>query len=73
MANAVASSSASASGIGLFGLLGVVFIVLKILGYINWSWWLVLLPLYGPTALVLALFLIGGIIGLIYVLLNNKR
>jgi hypothetical protein len=42
-------------GIGLFGLLGVAFIILKLCGVIDWSWWLVLLPLYGPLALVLVI------------------
>jgi hypothetical protein len=46
------------SGVGFFSLLGLLFIGLKLGGIINWSWWLVLLPLYGPLLLVL------GIIGL---------
>ena len=33
-------------GIGFFGLLTIVFIVLKLTNYINWSWWYVLLPIY---------------------------
>ena len=45
------SSSSSSSGIGFFGLLGIVFIVLKLTHYIDWSWWLVLLPLYGGALL----------------------
>jgi hypothetical protein len=45
------SSSSSSSGIGFFGLLGIVFIVLKLTHYIDWSWWLVLLPLYGGVLL----------------------
>ena len=34
-------------GIGFLGLLTIVFITLKLLGTISWSWWLVLSPLYG--------------------------
>lgn len=30
------------------GLLGIAFIVLKLVGVINWSWWVVLIPLYIP-------------------------
>ena len=45
------SSSSSSSGIGFFGLLGIVFIVLKLTHYIDWSWWLVLLPIYGGALL----------------------
>lgn len=54
------SSSSSSSGIGFFGLLGIVFIVLKLTHYIDWSWWLVLLPLYGGALLwiiIIALFI----------------
>ena len=39
-------------GITFFGLLQIVFIVLKLLGVIKWSWWLVLLPLWIDLALV---------------------
>lgn len=40
------------------GILGVVFVTLKLLGYINWSWWWVTAPFWGPLALVLAIILI---------------
>ena len=33
-------------GVGFFGLLQVVFIALKIAKVINWSWWLVFLPIW---------------------------
>ena len=46
-------------GIGFFGLLGILFIALKLTGYIAWSWWLVLLPLYLPFAVAVSLFAIG--------------
>ena len=58
------SSSSSSSGIGFFGLLTVALIVLKLMGYINWSWWLVLLPLYGPMAIVLLIFAVVAVIAL---------
>lgn len=51
-------SSSSSSGIGFTGLLTIVFIVLKLLGKIDWSWWWVLSPLWIVTALVLVGFLI---------------
>ena len=38
--------------IGFFPLLGVVFIILKLCGVIAWSWWLVLLPIYGSIILM---------------------
>lgn len=44
------------SGIGFLGILTLVFITLKLLGKIDWSWWWVLSPVLIPTVLV-ALFL----------------
>ncbi len=35
---------------------GVIFIVLKLVGVIAWSWWWVLAPFWIPTAVVLVLF-----------------
>jgi hypothetical protein len=44
--------------IGILGLLGIVFIVLKLIGIVAWSWWLVLLPLYAGLAIFGAFMLI---------------
>ena len=38
--------------------LTIIFIALKIFSFISWSWWLVLLPAWGPVALVLFIFLV---------------
>lgn len=45
---------------GLFlTLLSIALIVLKLLGEITWSWWLVLLPVYGPALLgIVAMLLV---------------
>ena len=40
------------SGIGFFGLLTLIFITLKLTGYIDWSWWLVLLPVFIPVIII---------------------
>lgn len=40
------STSSSSAGIGFTGLLTILFIALKLLGKINWSWWWVLSPLW---------------------------
>lgn len=47
-------------GPGFFTLLGLLFIGLKLAEIIDWSWWLVLLPLYGPPLLLLTV--IGGVL-----------
>lgn len=31
-------------GIGFAHILTIIFVIAKIVGYIEWSWWLVLLP-----------------------------
>ena len=52
------SSNNSSGGIGLFGTLGIVFIVLKLVDVISWSWWLVLAPIYGPIVLALIILVL---------------
>ena len=37
--------------IGFLGLLGLLFIALKLMGHITWAWWIVTLPLWGGVAL----------------------
>lgn len=56
------SSGGSKSGIGFTGLLTIVFIVLKLLGKISWSWWWVLSPSLICLGLFLLLMLLIGII-----------
>lgn len=50
----MASNSSSAS-VGVTGLLGVAFIVLKLCSVIDWSWWWVLCPFWAPIALLVVL------------------
>jgi len=52
-------------GIGFFGLLTIVFIVLKLTHVISWSWWWVLAPTLIPLGLVAVIFLIVGLVFLI--------
>lgn len=40
------------------GLLGVCLVVMKIVGLIDWSWWLVTLPFWGGLAVVIVLQII---------------
>lgn len=46
------SNSSGGGGIGVLGLLGVVFVTLKLCGVIGWSWWWVTAPFWGGFALV---------------------
>jgi hypothetical protein len=40
-------------GLGLTNVLFIVFLVLKLTGHIDWSWWWVTAPLWGVVALIL--------------------
>lgn len=51
--------------IGFTGLLAIAFIVLKLTGFINWSWWWVLSPLWIG-------FLIIFVIVTIKVIVENR-
>ena len=53
----MSTSSSSSSGIGFFGLLTIVFITLKLLHIINWSWWLVLAPMWIGVSITLFVML----------------
>ena len=55
----MSKESSSSGGIGVLGLLGVAFVVLKLMGYIDWSWWYVTLPFWGGAAVVLGVLLIA--------------
>lgn len=44
-------------GIGFTGLLTIVFIILKLVGTIDWSWWWVLSPLWITFALGMLIFI----------------
>ena len=48
--------------IGFFGLLGIVFIILKLCNVIDWAWWIVLSPLWGSILLWVLLVIIRIII-----------
>ena len=45
-------------GINFLELLSIVFIALKLTGYIQWSWWLVLAPLWFPIIPIIILILV---------------
>ena len=66
------TSSSSSNGIGVFGLLGVAFVVLKLTGYIDWSWWWVTAPFWGGFALLLGVLLIIFTVAFILEILKKK-
>lgn len=56
------NSDKRSGGIGVASLLGIAFIVLKLTGYIDWSWWWVTAPFWVVPAILLAIWLIAVVI-----------
>lgn len=52
-------SNSKSVGLGFCDVLLIVFIVLKLIGVINWSWGWVLAPLWIPVLLVVIGFLVS--------------
>ena len=66
----------SGGGVGFFGVLTLIFIVLKLVGTVAWSWfsfnpfeWTVLIFVTWSIYLVL----IGAVIGIIYLSFSGKE
>ena len=57
------SDSKSSGGFNVLGLLGVVFVTLKLCKVIDWSWWWVTAPFWGGVALVLVVVIIAWLMG----------
>ena len=47
------SASVSTGSFPIFGILGLIFITLKLCHVIDWSWWWVLAPFWGVALLVI--------------------
>ncbi|MEK3836486.1 hypothetical protein [Paenibacillus sp. FSL R7-0128] len=59
-------------GVGIFGLLGVLFIALKLTGVIGWSWWWVTLPFWGGFAIGLTIAVCVLMITVVAALASRK-
>jgi len=57
----MSNSSSSSGGMSLAGVLTVIFVVLKLLGVIAWSWWWVLSPLWISLILFLIVWILLSI------------
>ena len=55
----MAQNTNNSGGIGFFGVLTIVFIVLKLTEVIAWSWWWVLSPIWISLLFVALLVLIA--------------
>ena len=58
----------STSGLGLPGVLTIIFMVLKLVGVIDWSWWWV----FSPALISTGLWLIAIVAIVIWEIHDNK-
>lgn len=58
----------TSSGIGLTGLVFIVFLVLKLTHVIDWSWWWVTAPIWVP----LAIAVVSVLVAVIYQAITGK-
>lgn len=56
----MSKNSDTSSGVSFLDLLTLAFIILKLIGYIDWSWWWVLSPIWIPLIILLVVYLIWG-------------
>lgn len=54
----MSKESSSSGGIDFVGLLTILFIGLKLTGYISWSWWWVLSPIWISAGVVASLIVL---------------
>ena len=52
-------------GMGLGGWLTLIFVTLKLMGFITWSWWWVLSPIWIGAGIFLAVFLFILLLGVV--------
>lgn len=52
------NNDSRSGGIGFVGVLTIVFVVLKLINVIDWSWWWVLSPIWIAAAFVFLVILV---------------
>ena len=60
----MSSSKSKTASFPILGILGLIFVTLKLaeIGVVaTWSWWLVLSPFWIPLAIVLGIFAVAGV------------
>ena len=55
----------NSGGVSFLHVLTLIFVVLKLTGVINWTWWLVLLPSLINFGLILGMILFVGVFALV--------
>jgi len=56
------STKTTTTGVSLLGVLQIIFIVLKVCGLIDWSWWMVFIPVWIDLGIIAVFLLVYCII-----------
>lgn len=56
------TTTQNSGGVSVFTVLTIVFVVLKLVGTINWSWWWVLAPTWIPLAIAAVILFVATIL-----------
>jgi hypothetical protein len=59
------NNNSGSAGLGTSGVLTLIFLVLKLIDVIDWSWWWVFSPLLIESGLAIAILVVVGIVRLI--------
>jgi hypothetical protein len=65
----MSNKSNLSNGLGLGTILFLIFMVLKLTNYIDWSWWWVTAPLWIPLLIILGVL---AVIGIVFLVNRNK-
>ena len=60
-------------GVSILTVLALIFIVLKLVGLIDWSWWWVLAPFWIPLAFALVIVAIVFVVWLIAAVIEYAK
>lgn len=66
------SSTTASGGLGFAGALTILFIALKLLGFIDWSWWWVLAPLWVSAALSVAVLFVVVAVAIVVAVVRRR-
>jgi Flp pilus assembly protein TadB len=67
------NNNSGSAGLGISGVLTIVFIVLKLVKVIDWSWWWVFSPLLIELGLAAVILIIGTVVASLRKKRRSKR
>jgi hypothetical protein len=63
----------ASTSISLYTIVFIIFLILKLTGNIDWSWWWVTSPIWIPILLFVGVLVIVFLFGLLYVATTGKN